>query len=810
MVSKKIERQLKKETKPSDSTLIVTKVSEGTTTGRVNSSSALGEITKLSNHAFTRLESYDSIIGLFPEIKIAGEIISSAIISPKTGSENYLHYTLDDINLPVGVTMGVLKVIGETLNEKYKLDKKQSVIIEKTLIKSGSHIEVIIPENVVDAIINNDVVSLEDIQKNKALIQGGSSLSILSNEGLNDEDVFGDMVSFTDNIQALKLKSLVDKEVSYTIESRISGREIKDTSDASKINQFFKPPEINTKSETITQIEGSDSAVRRSFGSPLSMTIPSEAVVVVHSPGEPDNHVGYFVLLDETGSPVRRKTKSEETKFYESLNLNDQNSTANKILTRAKKQLVDSDNVNKESPLTIDVYRRYVEETLTKKLEGGLFKDGVSVSGISDIYKTMLSRHLSKKKTRVLFIPKEYVVYYATDYYENGIGKSLTDEIKTITSIRAMLLITRVRASIKNSTGSILVSAEIDPKDPDPEKTAEKIMAYSIEGLSTDLPIGIENIHDIVDWGAKLGIYFEFSGNDKLPSTKVDVSSKESNFVKPDTDLEEDLYKRTASAYGLTPDMISQGDSDELATVALLRNDLFNRRIKNYKSKFNEFNTLFVRKVVRFDEDIRDKIKTVLVLNKKDIKKQLKQTYNVKDNEINLENEEFLAGLIDYIATKTRVSLPKSDEVKLDNLTKEYGEFKDALEDAIEVWLSDEIVTDELHGSIAGDIDNIKKIIIAHYLRKWQGENNYFPELSEMVTRSKHGDAGINLSSILSEHTKSLLETIFANYKGLAKLKKQTDKKMEKIDVDDDDDEEATPAPTEGDETEDQDNDVDI
>jgi hypothetical protein len=168
----------------------------------------------------------------------------------------------------------------------------------------------------------------------------------------------------------------------------------------------------------------------------------------------------------------------------------------------------------------------------------------------------------------------EFVSYFAFDYYENGIGKSLLDNLKIITSIRAILMFARVMAHLKSSINITTVNLTLDEHDPDPQRTVEIAIHEVLRMRQQYFPLGINSPTDLVDWVQRAGVEFSFEGHPGLPNTKFDFDIKNMQHTIPPSDFEEELRKQTYMALGLSPETVDNGFNSEFATTVVANNIL--------------------------------------------------------------------------------------------------------------------------------------------------------------------------------------------------------------------------------------------
>lgn len=726
-------------------------------------------LEKISRSSKRRYDVLDDIVSLFPDMELAIQILVSSIMSPKDMMSQELYYSLTNLNLPPSVSSALLNELSSTVENVYDINQQLPEIIRNVLFTKGSHVVAVIPESSLDRIMNNIQVTTEDISSGKGMIS--TNKGILNTSHKTDIDLGFEV---TDNLDYLKLSSLEDRALSVTVESAIAGSNTK----VKNISNLFSAvmcsvPEHNTRH-------------RESIGRPMVVSLPPEAVIPVQAPGRLDKKYGIFVLLDGNGNPITRDSVKDPDKVilssFKSTKL-DGEIAGSAIIKKAKMALSLKEGDNNIVKEVVDYYQDMVEFNLQKKLETGLYSGKeLSIGDVSEVYRILLARTLKEKKTRILYIPSEFMVYYAFKYYPNGVGKSLTDDLMVISSIRAMVLFAKLMAMVKNTIPATKVSVTLDEDDPDPDKTIDTIMALVMNMQQTYLPIGTTNVADITDWATHLGYQFEFTGHPRIPTTSIDYQSAKINHDVPDDELDENLRKRSFMAFGLSPEIVDNGFAGDFATTVVQNNILLSKRVSMYQKVFNRYLTEHISKLIRYDSALRKDLAEIIRNNLPEIYKKL----NIKKSSIS--EKELITTILEAVAISLKVTLPSPESTTLNNLSERYKEYKDALEDAIEAVLKEEILDPDIAGEIGEKLPAVLEVYKAYFLRKWMSDNNYMPELFDMVNNSQEGKPILDIGEITSEHSERLAKSIMTYIKKLNKTKKKMDAAMDRLGKDEDED----------------------
>ena len=435
------------------------------------------------------------------------------------------------------------------------------------------------------------------------------------------------------------------------------------------------------------------------MGAPLVMKLPSEAVIPVFTPGNEEQHVGYFVLIDSEGNPVN---KNSDNNHFDDLQMrinNSSNNMSSYLLNQAKKT-VSADCTSLNVQQATRVYADIIEADLMARLRNGINGSNVKIARNEEVYRIMLSRTFQNQYTQLVYIPIDLITYFAYKFDNRGIGKSLLDDMRILNSLRAMVLFSKVMATIKNSIGRTQVALKLDEKDPNPQKTIETAIHEVSKTRQQYFPLGLSTPGDLVDWVQKSGYEYTFTGHPGLPDTSIEFSEKNSSYAPPDTDLEDDLRKRAIMATGLSPETVDSGFSAEFATTVVANNILLAKRVLQIQEVFIPQITDFVRK---------------LILNNGSLINELKETIKsnldkVKEND-NIEEEVFLANT-DLIVTSIlatfiedlEVNLPQPNSITLENQMAAFDTYVESLDKALNFYISSEMLTSSFAGKLLKEL----------------------------------------------------------------------------------------------------------
>ncbi len=520
---------------------------------------------------------------------------------------------------------------------------------------------------------------------------------------------------------------------------------------------------------------------RRSIGHPLVMELPPESVVPVYTPGQEDRHVGYFILLDQTGNPIKAMNEQDSFGEMSARLLKASNQTTN--ITNRLKQLTEGLNCSEQeyTEQMVRVYADMVEQDLLARLRNGIYSNSVALAKNTDYYRVMLSRVLAQQHTTVLFMPADLVTYFARKYSQYGIGISILDEMKMLNNMRAIAMMGNTILGIKNSIPRTQVELKIDETDPDPYKTAEIVLNEIARVNQTAVPFGASAPVDIADYFQRAQYQVRVTGHPAIPETSIEYEEKSSNYQKVDTDLEESLQKRGNMAMGLNSEHINNGFNQETATSVVANNLMLSRRVMVIQDQINPHITDYHRKVMRADETLLEKLREVLFqsydeleVDEDEIAKQIGQDKaQVKPLVVQHILNDFIEGL--------EVTLPRPNTATIDNQKQALDNYKELLEEAVDAYLSSKFFTDEMAGELSRNIDSVKEMIMAYFLRQYMAENGIMPELAQLVTLISDNQAEVDFWEAQSEHVNKLMVTMGGFMKRIQDKKKESNELVEQL-----------------------------
>ena len=128
------------------------------------------------------------------------------------------------------------------------------------------------------------------------------------------------------------------------------------------------------------------------YGHPLVLHLPSESVIPIHVPGNPSEHVGYYVMLDIDGNPI---CVADQMSYLDDIRaqMNNVDSQASQLIQQARRGFEGMGGVQNE---IIDelgkIYSETVEADLLARLRSGAMSGNYELGKTQNVNRLMLAR----------------------------------------------------------------------------------------------------------------------------------------------------------------------------------------------------------------------------------------------------------------------------------------------------------------------------------------------------------------------------------------------------------------------------------
>ena len=789
-----------------------------------------GQLQALSESIKARIRDNENILKLFPDIELAIQIMVSSVLSPKDMMTVELLYNTVETLFPSDIQAKLNVVIQELFEKHFPIKKDLAQILRDMMFEKGSVVKMVLPENILDEIINDEIsLSTEsmsilmetDAENNMSIKPMGflgdrpeanklsPSLENLlisrtqvtnnyKNKGVytgKDNDVL-EFIEVVDNFNVVKIPDIKEahrRKVAMESIVNISSR----TGKAKSVDGIFFSNETNPnkklsrreftslvfkdkqrKIESVVTIGDPSNAKRKSITRPILKNIPSEACIPVCVPGDEKKHVGYFLLVDIDGNFV---TSASMTTNMDNLSSMISNHSTSDVSSALLQKAASNLSIDKKS-ITLDhvskFYTTVIVRNLVDKLRHGRYKSELSVDLNEEISNLMLARGLAGKFTRMVYVPKELITYFTLKYDINGVGLSYLDEIKMLTSVRGILLFAKIMGRVKNSINITNVKMKFDPRDPDPDLTAEQAIDEILKMRRQMFPFGVNSMPDLADWVQRAGLQFTFEGHPDFPDMNFEFTNSSAEHKIPDDDFDESLRKQTYMAFGLTPEILDEVNAPDFATTVANNSLMFSKRASTIQDTFKVFITDLARKIMTHDPVFKKEVFKIFDDHKALLVKDLDKE---QVEEFNQDQQTYWMALYDAVIENTTLSLPKPDETTVKSQSESFESYKTFITSAVDTVISNDFMPSDMVGVWAEKLDVVKSAFVNHLLRQWLSNNNCLPEIFELVTKDDNDEPNLKLSDVYKVHFEALAASAIDFIKDFTPLKITTNETLKRI-----------------------------
>jgi len=578
----------------------------------------------------------EALFKLAPEIEHAASILIPSIFSPNDLKPNALTLSLTETTEDEATVKEVLKYLNGMFGDDLGLSDKLPQWVLDTLFKSGAKAVAVIPESVItnlrDASVSlesldimnprnimkkviddkfiNEFVSDESIHELVASVEGVSEL-IEGNASETDKKKgidFGKEIA--EGLSSTNLKPIITAintsskiNVSFDIRGLVAVKTAVEKASVESFDDKFvemiKNDGIQTKpfiAEQFVDISPYIDTEREGNLLPLLLELPMESVIPVIIEGAPENHIGYFVVLNENGVPLSAEYYGDD---YQSIANSKYANHADPAIQKMFDAFYSGNSAGSvgffkrnmqsqtRNSIVEIVYKTYLNKLLADKMKDtaatGTSKSSSANYNISmnnEISRMMFARLLRNKTTSMIFVPRKLMMYMAFWYNKDGTGRSKIDNIKFPLSLKLTLVISRLMALMESAVNRRRLKLTLNNNIPNPleiVKTIRKELTKSKQQSLSHNPDTI--IQTIVD--KQLTVI-----PDKLPGVdSFDITDEPNNvdYPKADDSLLSEINNMYMLSLDVPPSALNRLGEDEFSKSVVTNNIFLSNKIKGYQ-----------------------------------------------------------------------------------------------------------------------------------------------------------------------------------------------------------------------------------
>jgi len=702
---------------------------------------------------------------LMPEINQAELILVSSILSPNDMQGTGFNITLEESGFIKNEDQRnqIIELLEDLFINTFDVENKLAEWIGECLYGSGSKPILIIPENILTNMIKTDVTSATENFKNGYLKNTRLIPSFSSN---NKEIIFeatAGLESYTkiyieEKAEKAKITNSVDTIVS-TIQQKIIDdiditnniEELASTKRANSIaleqitnsiRQITNPPKEKVKFKEEPFLRLNTAGINDgSTINPIFQELPSESVVPVFIPGTPEEHLAYFVILDENGNPL----SLDENDLDENL--------IDNAYEAMFKEIYYGNRTQRRSLKTkyMDSVNKLYEATLTDYMTNSMKSIGlnnVNIKSNNAVLTCMFRRMLLGKKTKILFIPRDFMVYYRFDHNEDGTGKSKLEDIKFLLAIRLTLIIAQTMSLIEEAIPKQKLTMSINEKDVNPLKTIKDTKNEIMKNKAYNFSY---NPSEIMQTMISRSIGMDITGG--LPGLdNYSVAYEDTNRTtpRPPSELIEDIRNMYNNSLGVPASALNNLNETEYASSAATTHLLYSKQINGYQKTVCKYTTNLIRTICNYSNLFQTRLLNILKENDDDEDSDTRSIVNdiIQNIQVTLPSPNILPNKAHYRELREMLDvfdtiydrLYNRDMYSIDSTLSEYITSIKALakRDTIKEYISKSGLSDYINIVDFEDEINTNVLDVQQYLSNIKNMSDKLKELLE----NKPADSG--------------------------------------------------------------------
>ncbi|QZA70789.1 portal protein [Erwinia phage AH06] len=815
--------------------------------GRSNRDSgpSAGMLQNISAITSTNIDSNTELMESVPGAIKACKILTASILSPRNLRTISLTYTTESYEGKNTELNGLLiSAVREYIEKNYKITDKLTEIVPDMLFKTGSSAWAVLSQSSLDNVINGYTRSagMESIGDDydtatnqfksrgylgdpgtqntlltaslESLMNGETPLMTKHHLNCDEKNELG--VTVTDNDAVLSLprfklalarRNMAKKtRIPFGMRVRRAGMEAMEDKGGAKAkggkdkdskvaqtptlseeqyakvyNDLFKQRDyVATNNITVSR---DDELSKENVGQPLLMHLPSECVIPVHVPGDFKHRVGYFVLLDEHGNPLRT---AQNDQFYQDQMKNKQDTGSaidgTKGIIEMAAQMKSGNKCNFDTTAFYNKYVEEVEKDLVTRLANGTYGQTMTVGLTNEVMRIMFARTCRNLQTRILYLPEESMTYFAFDYNRFGIGRSLLDRSRLYASMAMTNIIATTLANVANSVNITTLDIPLDEDDVEPENTIEDVISTHLNStLGLSSIIGAKSPRDVCNILDSASVIVKTAGNDHYPSINAEVSHSKRDITPPDPEWNDRLMEFLSQMWGVRPELISSQNDIKFAIEHINNDALYCQEITVQQKTVCGHASDLIRKLTVKSGNLMNDLYEIINDNKSlwspSSAKGKKMFEDFKENNPDVAKDETAIAnrLLTNFINSILVTLPEPETTDLEDVTRAYATRREHTEAVINDRFPDAVLVKFMEGA-EEDLETWRQSLVAMYMRKWMDDSG---NAQQFAILNDLGEDTNSTAALLSEII-GYNENVWEGLLTYLKDKKKVEKKMQK------------------------------
>ena len=427
-------------------------------------------------------------------------------------------------------------------------------------------------------------------------------------------------------------------------------------------------------------------------GHPTLIELPTEAVIPIFIPGAPNEHLGYFVMLDEHGQPLTADDSRAATDTTGCAG----GSSAATFEAIFGTSCCNASYFNQNNDYTQMgnlIFNNLLDSYIRTRMKGILHRDDLQLSRFNALSTILFQRTLESKETTIVFVPPMLMHYFAFDYDKRtGCGKSKTSDIQFILSLRTTLMMANVVSAVNDAIEHKKIEFGVDDKNANVEAIMELIANIFIEKNKLN---GSVDPSEIMRDMYSNSLTIIPKGLPGLSDISVDVQSAQGGSARVDDQTIEQLNNLLVAQLDVPSAALNQLNEPEYARSLVVGNLFFAKKITRYQRIWCKLMSEFIRVYTLVDIPFQEALKKKLALSVKHKVKEDLPDAVAKMKKYNPNEYDDLNDLPNVIMNSVSVSLPKPNIVVDKTQFEEISNYINNLQTVADKFFNQEMISSE-------------------------------------------------------------------------------------------------------------------
>ena len=655
---------------------------------------ALPFLNTIMEKNVTDTQENERLIQMCPEISLSALIMVSSILSPNDMRVGIINIRSECPNLTPDKNQSIEKYLSKFFEERLNLSTSLPKWIYNAMYRAGATPLLTVPlKTLLDEIDNkNNYIEQTSTEAMLSLEQKWEKESKFGFSTENEEFNPNDKsyliaieksfnTSFVEKYDqtppkinqdhlATFAKSILSKEDLTILDNpnAFTGTKVKNK--VTKVKNKNKAKREYLPQEFLGLPDPERRELNEIYDNPIFMELPYESVIPIYTPGTPSDHIGYFVMLDERGHPITDASiaPSDSPNIEGKMQSFENSQRSAQIAGLFQAQGYSGNSLFEKVPvrqMMEEIYQSVIEYHLTAKtMQAGYANVGLGSN--PSLYRAMFSRYLSARKTKVMFVPKEFLTYLCFEHGKDGCGVSKLANMKWITSLHVSLTTARMLQALNNSINRQRVI--INTGETQMGNLVQLMRIAQQQAIAKNIWDFTSNPAYMCSRIAEQGVSVEVRGANGLSEFSVERDTDtRAQAIRPDEELSERIKNSLILSLEVPAAALNNVGENEYSRSVATSNIIFSRRLSVYQKSLTQDMNEFLRNYTRYSKEILTNIQAII----DDKDDQKKNDYYTKSGTIeeNKGDMEDLESVINHLTIHLPDPTLAPDNAQLENVT---------------------------------------------------------------------------------------------------------------------------------------------